>query len=100
MAIEKCTELPYCRHPKYEIGAVINHQVWTIMSTKDMPLAEIHLGRWAPGKYSTRLLVGLDTFIMESSEKVQEVDTIKEAAAMVDCFLHCDAAKQMIFKGA
>lgn len=96
MAVEKCTELPFCRHPKYEIGAVINHQVWTIMSAKDTPLAEIHLGRWTPGKYSVRLLVEpLDTFIMESSEKVQEVDTIREAAEMVDCFLHCGAVNSM-----
>lgn len=80
---------------KYEIGEIVVHKVWTIMSTKDMPLAEIHLGRWTPRKYSVRLLVGLDTFIMESSEKVQEVDTIREAAEMVDCFLHCGAVNSM-----
>lgn len=90
MAIEKCTELPSCSHPKYEIGQVISHQVWTIMSTNDMPLAEIHLGRWTPGKYSVRLLVGpLGTFIMESAENVKEVNSMLEAADMVDTFLHC-----------
>ena len=100
MAIERCTELPSCRHPKYEIGSVINHEVWTIMSTKDMTLAEIHLGRWTPGKYSVRFAIGpLDTFIMESFDKVQEVDTIKEAAAMVDCFLHCGAVEHFLVEG-
>ena len=90
MAIEKCTEHPSCRHPKYEIGQVISTKVWIIQDKNETPLAEIHLGRWKPEKYSVRLRVGLDTFIMDNAEEVKEMDTIQEAVEMIDCFLHCD----------
>lgn len=85
-------------NPKRKAVSFVRHIVWTIEDDAGCPIAEIHRSRWTKGMFSVRLLIGLDTFIMESFDKVKEVNNIHQASKLVDSFLNCEATKLLARK--
>ena len=80
--------------PVYKATRAHEVQVTYIMDSDDCPLAEIHLGRWSPKKYSVLLRRGLETFVHDGRggmDGIAEYDTIQEAAVTVDLFMDCNA---------
>ena len=78
---------------KYEIASITKSTAWEIKGENGEPFAEIHLGRFAAGKYSVRIVVGLGLFVVDGVDHPKEVDTIEEAAEIVDSFLDCGAVE-------